>query len=67
MYLAISELHVTAVIPWYVFFYSGKNFLRPNDMNINVATWGRLMKHALPSQCADGTGALSPQPGIYFL
>ena len=44
--------------------FAGKNFLRPNDMNINVATWGRLMKNAIPSQCGDVTGALSPPPGI---
>ncbi|BFZ20530.1 hypothetical protein BsWGS_23569 [Bradybaena similaris] len=28
--------------------HKGKNFLRPNEMNINVATWGRLMKRARP-------------------
>jgi len=33
--------------------HKGKNFLRPNQMNINVATWGRLMKRALPPNCAD--------------
>ena len=38
---------------------SGKNFLRPGQMNINVATWGRLMKRAIPPQCAD-TNAFSP-------
>lgn len=32
---------------------SGKNFLRPNEMNINVATWGRLMKRSLPANCSD--------------
>lgn len=31
-----------------LFHHKGKNFLRPNQMNINVATWGRLMKRALP-------------------
>ena len=31
-----------------LFRQKGKNFLRPNQMNINVATWGRLMKRALP-------------------
>ncbi|XP_012946173.1 serine/threonine-protein kinase N2 [Aplysia californica] len=33
--------------------HKGKNFLRPNQMNINVATWGRLMKRSLPPNCAD--------------
>lgn len=32
-----------------LFRHKGKNFLRPNQMNINVATWGRLMKRAFPS------------------
>ncbi|KAH3779309.1 serine/threonine-protein kinase N2-like isoform X2 [Dreissena polymorpha] len=44
--------------------HKGKNFLRPNDMNINVATWGRLIKRTLPQQCSDGAGALSPQPVV---
>ncbi|KAK3605853.1 hypothetical protein CHS0354_017757 [Potamilus streckersoni] len=47
--------------------HKGKNFLRPGQMNINVATWGRLMKRAIPQQGADTPGALSPQissPGI---
>ncbi|GFN73542.1 serine/threonine-protein kinase n2 [Plakobranchus ocellatus] len=29
--------------------HKGKNFLRPNQMNIDVATWGRLMKRAVPN------------------
>ncbi|XP_046577454.1 serine/threonine-protein kinase N2-like isoform X1 [Haliotis rubra] len=29
--------------------HKGKNFLRPGQMNINVATWGRLMKRSLPA------------------
>ncbi|CAL1534835.1 unnamed protein product, partial [Lymnaea stagnalis] len=33
--------------------HKGKNFLRPNEMNINVATWGRLMKRSLPPNCSD--------------
>lgn len=28
--------------------HKGKNFLRPNQMNIDVATWGRLMKRSVP-------------------
>ncbi|XP_025111624.1 serine/threonine-protein kinase N2-like isoform X3 [Pomacea canaliculata] len=46
--------------------HKGKNFLRPNQMNINVATWGRLIKRALPQNGAD-TNNSSPQitsPGI---
>lgn len=49
--------------------HKGKNFLRAGQMNINVVTWGRLMKRALPQQCADNASALSPasqigSPGI---
>ncbi|CAC5408209.1 PKN2 [Mytilus coruscus] len=49
--------------------HKGKNFLRPGQMNINVATWGRLMKRALPHECRDNASALSPasqisSPGI---
>ncbi|XP_060600124.1 serine/threonine-protein kinase N2-like isoform X2 [Ruditapes philippinarum] len=40
--------------------HKGKNFLRPGQMNINVATWGRLMKRAIPPQCADPSSAFSP-------
>ncbi|XP_022110838.1 serine/threonine-protein kinase N2-like [Acanthaster planci] len=39
--------------------YKGKNFLRANQMNINVATWGRLMKRAIPPTCTSPT-TLSP-------
>ncbi|XP_071802634.1 serine/threonine-protein kinase N2-like isoform X2 [Asterias amurensis] len=42
--------------------YKGKNFLRANQMNINVATWGRLMKRAIPPNC-NSPSTLSP-PGI---
>ncbi|VDI69908.1 serine/threonine-protein kinase N2-like isoform X1 [Mytilus galloprovincialis] len=49
--------------------HKGKNFLRPGQMNINVATWGRLMKRALPHECRENATALSPasqisSPGI---
>ncbi|XP_050406915.1 serine/threonine-protein kinase N2 isoform X1 [Patella vulgata] len=49
--------------------HKGKNFLRPGQMNINVATWGRLMKRALPPNCADNDNMRSPpsnmtSPGI---
>lgn len=36
-----------------LFRHKGKNFLRPNQMNINVATWGRLMKRAFPNSAGD--------------
>jgi len=42
---------------------AGKNFLRPNQMNINVATWGRLMKRALPQNGTD-TDMSMPQDKI---
>ena len=50
--------------------FAGKNFLRPNQMNINVATWGRLMKRALPQNGTD-TDMSMPQdkitsPGMTF-
>ncbi|XP_033104186.1 serine/threonine-protein kinase N2-like isoform X2 [Anneissia japonica] len=32
-----------------LFKHKGKNFLRPGQMNINVAAWGRLMKRAVPT------------------
>ncbi|XP_060070832.1 serine/threonine-protein kinase N2-like isoform X1 [Ylistrum balloti] len=46
--------------------HKGKNFPRPGQMNINVATWGRLMKRALPipTQCSDNSNVLSPQAPI---
>lgn len=43
---------------------TGKNFLRPGQMNINVATWGRLMKRALPHECRENATALSPASQI---
>ncbi|KAL4218900.1 Serine/threonine-protein kinase N2 [Mactra antiquata] len=44
--------------------HKGKNFLRPGQMNINVATWGRLMKRAIPPQCSESssTSPFSPTP-----
>lgn len=48
--------------------HKGRNFLRPQQMNINVATWGRLVKRALPPQCNDVTTMSPPNqiisPGI---
>ncbi|KAL1457076.1 hypothetical protein WDU94_001749 [Cyamophila willieti] len=32
-----------------IFKQQGKNFPRANQMNINVATWGRLLKRSAPS------------------
>ncbi|XP_013394194.1 serine/threonine-protein kinase N2 isoform X3 [Lingula anatina] len=44
-----------------IFKHKGKNFLRPNQMNINVATWSRLMiKRAIPQTCSSESSALSP-------
>ena len=37
-----------------------KNFLRPNQMNINVATWGRLMKRSLPQSSIEQNISSSP-------
>lgn len=41
-------------------------------MNINVATWGRLMKRAMPQACSDQPNTISPPtcliaPGKYIL
>ncbi|KAK3087214.1 hypothetical protein FSP39_003180, partial [Pinctada imbricata] len=49
--------------------HKGKNILRANQLNINVATWGRVMKRAMPQQCTETSGTLSPptqitSPGI---
>ncbi|XP_070177306.1 serine/threonine-protein kinase N2-like isoform X1 [Littorina saxatilis] len=41
--------------------HKGKTFLRPNQMNINVATWGRLMKRAMPQ---NGTDMSVPQEKV---
>uniref|UniRef100_T1J1B0 protein kinase C n=1 Tax=Strigamia maritima TaxID=126957 RepID=T1J1B0_STRMM len=38
-----------------LFKHKEKNFLRPGQMNINVATWGRLMKRAIPQACSENT------------
>ncbi|KAG1659703.1 Serine/threonine-protein kinase N2 [Nymphon striatum] len=43
-----------------IFKHKGKNFLRPGQMNINVATWGRLMKRAIPQGCSDQPMTMSP-------
>lgn len=62
--------HITVFVDYMVFHlccalflqFLGKTFLRPGQMNINVATWGRLMKRALPSlppNCGEG-GVYSP-------
>lgn len=36
----------------------GKTFLRAPQMNINIATWGRLVRRAIP---AVSTNSFSPQ------
>lgn len=38
-----------------LFRQKGANFLRPNQMNITVAAWGRLLKRALPTSAGGGT------------
>lgn len=43
-----------------IFKHKAKNLLRPNQMNINVATWGRLMKLAAPPGCSDSPSTVSP-------
>ncbi|GFS60482.1 hypothetical protein TNIN_357801 [Trichonephila inaurata madagascariensis] len=43
-----------------LFKHKGKNFLRPGQMNINVATWGRLMKRAMPQACSEQPSTISP-------
>lgn len=40
-----------------------KNFPRPNQMNINVATWGRLLKRSAPS-LHNSRNSESPPSGI---
>ncbi|XP_071444458.1 uncharacterized protein Pkn isoform X2 [Hetaerina americana] len=51
-----------------IFKQQGKNFPRPNQMNINVATWGRLLKRSNPSMqnnqenCANEPNTPDPQP-----
>lgn len=38
-----------------------KNFPRPNQMNINVATWGRLLKRSSPG-IQQGRPVAPPSP-----
>ncbi|XP_040070750.2 serine/threonine-protein kinase N2 [Ixodes scapularis] len=47
-----------------LFVHKGKNFLRPTQMNINVATWGRLMKRAMPPGCSDQVATVSPPEAL---
>lgn len=47
-----------------LFIHKGKNFLRPTQMNINVATWGRLMKRAMPPGCSDQVSTVSPPEAL---
>lgn len=48
-----------------LFIHKGKNFLRPTQMNINVATWGRLMKRAMPPGCSDQASTVSPPEALF--
>ncbi|KAF4531920.1 hypothetical protein B566_EDAN000949, partial [Ephemera danica] len=43
-----------------IFKQQGKNFPRPNQMNINVATWGRLIKRSAPAMQAQHQPSLEP-------
>jgi len=44
--------------------HKGKNITRPMQIGIDVATWGRLMRHNLPfNQCVDQVTTLSPSSG----
>ncbi|XP_007182406.1 serine/threonine-protein kinase N2 isoform X6 [Balaenoptera acutorostrata] len=40
----------------------GKTFLRAPQMNINIATWGRLVRRAIPT--VNHSGAFSPQAPV---
>lgn len=40
-------------------FRSGGNILRPNQMNITVAAWGRLLKRALPTSANNSTATIA--------
>lgn len=41
---------------------TGKTFLRAPQMNINIATWGRLVRRAIPT--VNHTGTFSPQASV---
>ncbi|KAL5012902.1 hypothetical protein ScPMuIL_011453 [Solemya velum] len=41
--------------------HKGKDFLRPSQLNINVATWGRLVKRSLPQSSGTAGTFESPQ------
>lgn len=40
----------------------GKTFLRAPQMNINIATWGRLVRRAIPT--VNHSGTFSPQAAV---
>ncbi|XP_064615930.1 serine/threonine-protein kinase N2-like isoform X2 [Liolophura sinensis] len=42
--------------------HKGRNFLRPQQMNINVATWGRLMKRSIPPQMSESPSDAGDTP-----
>lgn len=44
-----------------LFHHKEKNFLRPNQLNINVATWGRLIKRVLPQAIYSNENNLNNQ------
>lgn len=41
---------------------TGKTFLRAPQMNINIATWGRLVRRAIPT--VNHSGTFSPQTPV---
>lgn len=41
---------------------TGKTFLRAPQMNINIATWGRLVRRAIPT--VNHSGTFSPQVSV---
>ncbi|XP_024081668.1 serine/threonine-protein kinase N isoform X1 [Cimex lectularius] len=47
-----------------IFKQQGKNFPRANQMNINVATWGRLLKRSSPSIQHGRTPSESPPSSV---
>lgn len=55
---SIFETINSCILIW---LFSGKSFLRAKQMNINIATWGRLMKRVIPPCNTPST--FSPQDG----
>lgn len=47
-----------------LFRHKGKNILRPSQLNINVATWGRLIKRAVPQAASSESFTSSSNIGL---